>query len=436
MLTPINSKVAQKIRKLIPLASLSQSRFNALSAKIQLLDLDVGDFLFQKGDVAPVLVYLLEGQVSLQALGMQVEIVSADSQAALFALAHQFPRKVDAVALTPVQCINLPAEMLAESAFEHKVIEKMEKIEEAGDDWMTALLKSPVFKRLPPANLQKILTGLEEVNVSKDTVIVRQGEPGEFYYLVKQGQCVVSRKPNLHAREIILAQLRAGDMFGEDALLAEQPVSASITALTPVTLLRLSKTEFLNLIKEPTLKYIQAAELDAELQMGSLLVDVRSEEAFAQKHIAGSQCIPFFSLRMQLQLKVLDRNKSIIVVCEDGKLSRAAAFLLLRYKVAAKILNQGLQGLEGLESNVWCLTDTVNKLLKPEALTQTEVAPATNSTDANVLLEQELNTLKQKYAEILQEKQVLEKNYRILFKQTEKLKEVLSKYTANPGMDS
>lgn len=436
MLTPINSKVAQKIRKLIPLASLSQSRFNALIAKIQLLDLEVGEFLFQKGDVTPVLVYLLEGQVSLQALGMQVEIVAAESQAALFALAHQFPRKVDAVALTPVQCINLPAEMLTESAFEHKVIEKMEKIEETGDDWMTALLKSPVFKRLPPANLQKILTGLQEVNVGKDTVIVSQGEAGEFYYLVKQGQCVVSRKPNLHAREIILAQLRAGDMFGEDALLAEQPVSASITALTPVTLLRLSKTEFLSLIKEPTLKYIQAADLDLELQMGSLIVDVRSEEAFALGHIAGSQCIPFFSLRMQLQLKVLDRNKSIIVVCEDGKLSRAAAFLLLRYKVAAKILNHGLQGLDGIESKVWSLTDSVNNVATQLAATQHEAHAATKTADVNVLLENELTALKQKYAEVLQEKQLLEKNYRILFKQTEKLKEVLSKYTANQSIDS
>lgn len=436
MLTPINSKVAQKIRKLIPLASLSQSRFNALIAKIQLLDLEVGDFLFQKGDVTPVLVYLLEGQVSLQALGMQVEIVAAESQAALFALAHQFPRKVDAVALTPVQCINLPAEMLTESAFEHKVIEKMEKIEETGDDWMTALLKSPVFKRLPPANLQKILTGLQEVNVSKDTVIVSQGEAGEFYYLVKQGQCVVSRKPNLHAREIILAQLRAGDMFGEDALLAEQPVSASITALTPVTLLRLSKAEFLSLIKEPTLKYIQAADLDLELQMGSLIVDVRSEEAFALGHIAGSQCIPFFSLRMQLQLKVLDRNKSIIVVCEDGKLSRAAAFLLLRYKVAAKILNHGLQGLDGVESKVWSLTDSANNVATQLAATQHEAHAAIKTADVNVLLENELTALKQKYAEVLQEKQLLEKNYRILFKQTEKLKEVLSKYTANQSIDS
>ena len=215
-------------------------------------------------------------------------------------------------------------------------------------------------------------------------------------------------------------------------------VSASITALTPVTLLRLSKAEFLNLIKEPTLKYIKPAELEAELQAGALIVDVRSQEAFDVRHIADSMCVPFFSLRMQLQLKVLERNKPVIVVCEDGKLSRAAAFLLLRYKVAAKILNQGLAGLEGVESNIWRFTDSASTRVQEvsPSSAKSETIDAPKVFELNSRLQHELEELKAKYAEMLQEKQEIEKSYRILFKQTEKLKELLYKYQSNQRIDS
>lgn len=441
MLTPINSKVAQKIRKLIPLGTVPLTRFNAICAKIQPLELEAGEFLFKKGDIEPELLYLLAGEVSLQALGMQIEVVSAEQDAAHFALAHQIPRKIDALALTPVSYIRINADYLNGAGLDQEVINDMEieKVEGDADDWMTALLKSPVFKRLPPANLQKILTGLQEISIPKDTVIIKQGNEGQFYYLIKQGQCVLSRKPNPNMREIILAQLRAGDMFGEDSLLSGQPISASVTAMTVVSLLRLDKVQFLNLIKEPSLKYIAASELDAEILSGAIIVDVRSEESFAVRHLKGSICSPFFSLRMQLQLKFFNRNKSVVVVCDDGKLSQAAAFLLLRYKIVAKILSNGLDGLANIESNVWCFDhDAIDPpgQAMDEAATITKndfVGEALNPTQENARLQAELQELRQLHASMLQEKELIEKNYRVLFKQTEKLKELLQKCYAGQG---
>ncbi len=185
--------------------------------------------------------------------------------------------------------------------------------------------------------------GLEEIRVTKGKVILRQGEFSEYYYLIKSGQCILSRKPSINARDIKLAQLRSGDTFGEDWLLIRPTDKRDVTTLTDLTLLRLNKEKFISLIKIPALKYIKAAELVSETKAGAYIVDVRLQDDFTAWHLEGSINAPFFSLLMQL--KTFDRKRTVIVVCNDGKASAAAAFLLLRNKFDAKILENGLDNL-------------------------------------------------------------------------------------------
>jgi len=97
MAVDVNSEDGLIIRKLIPLATLPGARFNALCAEMTVEETQDG-FLFKKGDVSPQLVYLISGEVTLQAAGLVVDIIAAGSDSAKFALAHQIPRKIDAVA--------------------------------------------------------------------------------------------------------------------------------------------------------------------------------------------------------------------------------------------------------------------------------------------------------------------------------------------------
>jgi CRP-like cAMP-binding protein len=99
----------------------------------------------------------------------------------------------------------------------------IEETQDDPDDWMTALLRSPIFQRLPPTNLQKILMSLEAVHFSKGETILDQGSMGDYYYLIKNGHCELSRKPSPNAKEIKLARLTTGDTFGEDSLLTVVP---------------------------------------------------------------------------------------------------------------------------------------------------------------------------------------------------------------------
>ncbi|MDO9139284.1 MAG: DUF1631 family protein [Methylobacter sp.] len=219
----------------------------------------------------------------------------------------------------------------------------------SSDDWMVALLKAPIFQRLPPINLQKVLLKLEAVEFKKDEIIIEQGREGDYYYLIKNGQCLCTRKASPTAKSIKIRELVAGDTFGEDALLSGAPRDLTITALTDMSLLRLDKERFISLIKQPSLIFVNYSEMQEARKKGAILLDVRTPEDYKKHHIKGSVNEPFFSLRMQLH--TLNRDKRFIVVCADGKISEAAAFLLLNNGMEAKVLKGGMAGITEAQDN-------------------------------------------------------------------------------------
>ncbi|MGZ5049516.1 MAG: cyclic nucleotide-binding domain-containing protein [Methylobacter sp.] len=451
MAVDVNSEDGRIIRKLIPLATLPGVQFNALCSDISVEEIHDG-FLFKKGDTSPELVYLISGEVSLQASGLVVEVVSADIDSAKFALAHQIPRKIDAVANGKVRFLKLSPGIIEKTPALTNKEEKSYMVidENEGDpnDWMTALLRSPIFQRLPPSNLQKILMGLEAVHFKKGEIIIEQGAPGDYYYLIKSGQCLLTRKPTPNAKEIKLAQLSNGDTFGEDSLLSGATRNVTITALTDIVLLRLDKDRFISLIKEPSLKFVDYDGMQQAIKQGAALLDVRSQDDYEKKHLDGSINLPFFSLRMLL--KTLNHDKPVIVVCQDGKVSEAAAFLLLRNKIDAAILRGGMNSLG--------FGPATPSAPEPEHKTPVATAPHTEqhhnqpaeaapkaSFDTvedqlkalkleNEALKSANQQLTDKCLKLEIDKQSAEKQCRILQKQMEKMTQVLDRYKGK-GLD-
>ncbi|MGZ4979564.1 MAG: cyclic nucleotide-binding domain-containing protein [Methylobacter sp.] len=399
-------------------------------------------FLFKKGDISPQLVYLINGEVTLQAAGLVVEVIAANSDSARFALAHQIPRKIDAAANGKVRFLRLNADIvnnpLSRIHKEDNSYMVIDETEGDPDDWMTALLRSPIFQRLPPANLQKILMSLEAVHFKKGETILEQGGAGDYYYLIKKGQCLLTRKPSPNAKEIKLAQLANGDTFGEDALLSGAPRNVTITALTDIVLLRLDKKQFISLIKEPSLKFVDYEGMQDAIARGAILLDVRSKDDYDDQHLDGSINLPFFSLRMQL--KTLSQERPVVVVCQDGRTSEAAAFLLLRNKIGAMILKGGIDGLApkpGLrlepEYDAFAASD-VNLESLDRKQSSDDSATVAGLEDQVRILRLENDALKNtnqqlndKCIKLELDKQNVEKQYRILHKQMEKLTQVLDK---------
>ncbi len=85
-------------------------------------------------------------------------------------------------------------------------------------------------------------------------VICRQGEVGDRMYVIQAGHAVVIRE--VEGTEIFLAELTAGDIFGEMSLFDRQPRSATVRAKGRARVLTLDKRTFLRGVHEdPSLAY-------------------------------------------------------------------------------------------------------------------------------------------------------------------------------------
>lgn len=364
---------AQDLRRLIPLNTLSAQRFDAVCAAVRIEDAPKGTALFHQGDATHEFVYLLSGTVALQAGGVEMDSVGSGTDVARFALAHQNPRKVAAIAKDAIRYVRIPTELVypkEEVRTPPPEARAVEVSESAESDWMSSLLRSPIFQRLPPANLQAVLRAIQEVKVKAGDVIFYQDDVGDYFYIIKHGQCSLTRKPNAHAKEIKLATLKSRDTFGEDALISEQPRTLTVTMDTHGELLRLDKANFLKLVSDPVIDKLPAKEAIEVVKQGGVWLDVRMPDQYQNGQPRGELIrAPFFSLRMMLPN--LDRGKKYITICGSGKISEAAAYLLLRFRFNARVLKGGIGTLppeEMMAAEAESAAEPEAAPLKPEPL--------------------------------------------------------------------
>ena len=105
-----------------------------------------------------------------------------------------------------------------------------------------------VLGQLPQEKWDEIARAVEDLVVAPGTVIFRQGDPGDKFYLIRTGRVRVFRQDA--GLETELAVLQAGDDFGEMALFMDEPRSATVAALEETRLMVLSKEQFQSILKD------------------------------------------------------------------------------------------------------------------------------------------------------------------------------------------
>jgi len=124
----------------------------------------------------------------------------------------------------------------------------------------------PLFANFGDADLESLADFLIERRYPQNSVIVEEGLPGDYMYVLREGSVKVT-KLSEDGREKILEILDPGDFFGEMSLLDRAPRSASVRTLDPVRVLALSRTDFLALLrKSPDLAMAVIQELTQRLR--------------------------------------------------------------------------------------------------------------------------------------------------------------------------
>lgn len=98
------------------------------------------------------------------------------------------------------------------------------------------------FADLSPKELASIARLMTPIDVPKGKVLAREGSVGREFFVIVSGEAEVTR----HGQ--VLARLGPGDHFGEIALLAATPRTATVTALTDMTVEVLTRAEFADLL--------------------------------------------------------------------------------------------------------------------------------------------------------------------------------------------
>ena len=205
------------------------------------------------------------------------------------------------------------------------------------NDWLETLLTSELFHRIPPANIQKLLTSFSERPVTIGERIVTQDEVGEECYVIKSGGAIVSRQDG--KSEETLAALGVGDLFGEDALSSDLPRNASVTISSSGVLMVLKKEDFLTLLQQPVIDFIQEKDIPAlaeERDTGVVLLDIRQPREVNIDPIHRAQNIPLAQLRTQLD----GLSKSFIYLVYGDARAEAACYILSEFGFEAKVLKR------------------------------------------------------------------------------------------------
>jgi putative ABC transport system ATP-binding protein len=105
------------------------------------------------------------------------------------------------------------------------------------------LNKCPVFKLQTPGELTDIAQKMTPQEVAVGEVVIRQGDAGDRFYLIRRGKVEVIVKDG--AGERVVATLETGNVFGERALLTDEPRNATVRAIEETDLYTLSKENFL-----------------------------------------------------------------------------------------------------------------------------------------------------------------------------------------------
>ena len=348
-MTMQQTRMIDVLNRLQPVCALSPGRIGELAGLCVTEEVGRGLNPFRLRGVSGQSVYLLSGEIKLSFADRSSSVHVGGSEAACWPLAKRPPVMMDAKAITDIKLIRIDDEVLDIMMTWDQLSAATEAPSTTPDttDWRLMSgafrlqsLTDGALSRLPAANIDALFRRFERIRVKEGEIVLRQGDEGDYYYIIESGRCSVTRK--VGGVDMPLAELKAGEAFGEEALVAESTRNATVCMKSAGVLLRLGKNDFVELLREPLLKCFSWAEAERQIVAdGAIWLDVRYPSEYRSDRLPGAMNVPLNEIRNAIG--VLDRERQYIVYCQSGRRSSAAAFLLAQHGYRACWLEDGLK---------------------------------------------------------------------------------------------
>lgn len=336
------------LKNLVPLHNLAEGNLRRLATKVVVEEIPKGTVICREGDRNDDAIYLLTGGVELTSHATTMKrVMQGGTEEASYPLSHSLPRQFTVKATTDVRIIRVDNRKLDRAVVLNQLTTTIttvhggEKKKLSGDTtWLEGMLGSKVFSKLPQAKITPLMLRMQVVSVKPGHIVFKQGDPSDYYYVVKKGRFNISRKEP-GGKVTILGELEPGSVFGAEELISGGARGASVVAMGEGKLMRLSKQDFAELLKEPMLTYVTSKETQRMVKNGVGIVDVRTRNEYKTGALRDSVNIPVSELRRKLSK--LDRNHKYVLCCQTGVQSEVAAFLLAENGFDVYVLKGGLQ---------------------------------------------------------------------------------------------
>ena len=234
-------EAGELIAEMPVLDELPEEALNALAGKVKLVRFAEGRTVFNEGDVADAFYIIRAGRFAVvdeSAGGIELRSLTRGESFGEIALLQGTPRTATVRATAASEAFAVDR-----SAFQTWLADFVVAEGLMGSAMQVAEVRSLTpFRHLSAADIESLREAGSWVQVSPGEDVVRQGEPGEYFYAVANGRFNVVKDGE------VVGTVKPGGFFGELALLNDAPRAATVRATTPARLFRLDREAFDQLV--------------------------------------------------------------------------------------------------------------------------------------------------------------------------------------------
>ena len=241
--TPKKSLIETTLfKRFVPFHQLSEKHIQEIAKYAVLKKIPPKTLIFKRNVKLNHTYYLVSGGIDLCDAQYNVKAIESTAEAPFKAPLNSSDISIHAaISTTNVAVLIIDSDkldlVLTWSEAGDYLVEDVND-QESDEDWMSDLLQSNLLQRIPPSNIQQLFTSFKHESFAKGQSIIKEGDPGERFYVISQGQAEVSRL-NEQGESLPLAHLATGKFFGEEALISDAPRNASVTMLTDLSLIHI-----------------------------------------------------------------------------------------------------------------------------------------------------------------------------------------------------